>query len=137
MGEKKYENLEKKLCRELEMLEEKIKANSGEMSTQDLEKIDKIVHALKSLATYSAMKESEEYGEEGFSGAGYSGEGGNSGRRGRGANGRYVSRDGGSSFADGYSRGYSEAMSQMSMAEGGGNSGHYPMMPPYYPNRRY
>ena len=40
---------------------------------------------------------------------------------GRAMNGRYVSRDGGS-YADGYSRGYSEAMNQQ--------SGHWPM-PPY------
>lgn len=56
-----------------------------------------------------------------------------SGRRGRSSvTGRYISRDGGSSYADGYSQGYSEAMNQMN----GVNSGHYPM-PPYYPSRRY
>ena len=103
------------------MLEEKVKG-SAEMSVQDLDKIDKLVHAMKSLATYKAMKEAEGYDEGGFSG-----------RRGRAANGRYVSRDGGSSYSDGYSQGYAEAMSQMD----GGNSGHYPMMPPYYPTRRY
>lgn len=35
-----------------------------------------------------------------------------------GNNGRYVSRDGGNSYSEGFSRGYSEAMRQ---------SGHYPM----------
>jgi len=119
----KFEALEKAMCKELETLEKKL-GGMAEMSVQDLEKVDKLAHAMKSLATYKAMKEAEEYeeGEEGFSG-----------RRGRAMNGRYVSRDGGSSYSDGYSQGYAEAMSQMN----GGNSGHYPMMPPYYPNRRY
>lgn len=103
----KFENLEKAMCKELEALEHKIQG--GEMSVQDLDKVDKLAHAMKSLATYTAMKEAEEY------------EDGMSGRRGRAMNGRYVSRDGGSSYADGYSQGYSEAMHQ---------SGHYPM-PPY------
>jgi len=120
----KFEALEKAMCKELETLEQKLKG-SAEMSIQDLDKVDKLAHAMKSLATYKAMKEAEEeYGE---------GEEGFSGRRGRAANGRYVSRDGGSSYSDGYSQGYAEAMSQMN----GGNSGHYPMMPPYYPGRRY
>jgi len=115
----KFEALEKAMCKELETLEKKMNG-SAEMSIQDLDKIDKLVHAMKSLVTYKAMKEAEEdYGEED----------GMSGRRGRGMNGRYVSRDGGSSYADGYSQGYSEAMNQMV-----GNSGHYPMMyPPKYP----
>lgn len=120
----KFEALEKAMCKELETLEQKLKG-TAEMSVQDLEKVDKLAHAMKSLATYKAMKEAEEeYGE---------GEEGFSGRRGRAMNGRYVSRDGGSSYSDGYSQGYAEAMSQMN----GGNSGHYPMMPPYYPGRRY
>ena len=120
----KFEALEKAMCKELETLEQKLKG-AAEMSVQDLEKVDKLAHAMKSLATYKAMKEAEEeYGE---------GEEGFSGRRGRAMNGRFVSRDGGSSYSDGYSQGYAEAMSQMN----GGNSGHYPMMPPYYPGRRY
>lgn len=105
----KFEALEKALCHELEMLEQKI--TGGEMSVADLEKVDKLAHAMKSLATYKAMVEAEE-GYEGMSG-----------RRGRGANGRYVSRDGGNSYADGYSEGYSEGMRQ---------SGHWPMMPERY-----
>ena len=120
----KFEALEKAMCKELETLEQKLKG-TAEMSVQDLEKVDKLAHAMKSLTTYKAMKEAEEeYGE---------GEEGFSGRRGRAMNGRFVSRDGGSSYSDGYSQGYAEAMSQMN----GGNSGHYPMMPPYYPGRRY
>lgn len=98
-----FENLEKCMHKELEVFDQKIKSGT-EISTADLEKIDKLTHALKSLATYTAMKEAE---EEGYS------EGGMSGRRGRGMNGRYVSRDGGS-YADGYSQGYSEGMRQAS-----------------------
>lgn len=116
MEDKKHEILEKKMCKELELLEAKYENNPGEMTIQDVDKIDKLYHALKCKATYDAMKEAEEY-EGGFSGA-----------RGRSpVTGRYVSRDGGASYADGYSHGYSEAMSQM--------SGHYPMMYPPRENR--
>lgn len=96
----KFEALEKSLCMELEAIEQKLKGGT-EMSTADLDKVDKLAHAMKSLATYKAMVEAEE---------GYSEENGMSGRRGRGMNGRYVSREGGNSYAEGYSRGYSEAM---------------------------
>ena len=82
-----------------------------EMTDKDLERADKLAHAMKSLATYKAMKEAEEEYDEGNM----------SGYRGRGRNGRYVSREGATSYADGYSRGYSEAMRQ---------SGHYPMPMP-------
>ena len=41
--------------RELDNLEEKY-SGGAQMSTQDLDVIDKMVHALKSLATYEAMK---------------------------------------------------------------------------------
>lgn len=91
----KFEALEKKMCQELETLEQKMKGGS-DMTMQDLEKVDKLSHALKSLATYRAMCEAEEYGE------------GMSGRRGRGSNGRYMSMDEGPRSYD------------------GGYSGHYP-----------
>ena len=105
----KFEALEKEMCKELEAIEQKMKSGT-EMSETDLKRVDMLTHAMKSLATYKAMKEAEEYDMEG-----------SSGRRGRGMNGRFVSRDGGSSYADGYSRGYAEAMQQ---------SGHWPA--PYY-----
>ena len=111
----KFEALEKAMCKELEALEHKMQGGA-EMSVQDLEKIDKLTHAMKSLATYVAMKESEEYAENAISG-----------RRGRGMNGRYISRDEGS-YSDGYSRGYSEAMMNQ-------QSGHFPGV--FYPERRY
>ena len=122
---KRYENLEEAMCKELEMIQARYAQNPAmEMSIQDLEKVDKLYHALKSMATYNAMKEAEEYEQDGFSG-----------RRGRAANGRYVSRDASPdrSYADGYSEGYSEAMKEMN----GGNSGHYPMMGGYNPPRRW
>ena len=101
----KFEALEKTMCMELEALEQKMKSGT-EMSTNDLEKVDKLTHAMKSLATYKAMKEAEEYGQEE----------GMSGRRGRSpSTGRYVSRDGGNSYAEGYSQGYSEGMRQSMM----------------------
>lgn len=121
--EGKHDILEQKLCREIEILEQKYQNMAGEMSVQDVDKLDKLYHTLKSKATYDAMKEAEE--EYGY-------EDGMSGRRGRASNGRYVSRDSGASYEAGYSQGYSEAMSQMN----GGNSGHYPMYPgggPRYP----
>jgi hypothetical protein len=111
-GMKNHELLEQKLCKEIELIESKYMNNAGEMSVQDVEKLDKIYHTLKSMATYNAMKEAEGYDE------------GMSGRRGRGADGRYVSRDSGASYNEGYERGYSEAMN---------HSGHYPMM--HYPTR--
>lgn len=107
----KFEVFEKALCRELDILEQKFRGGA-EMNPQDLDRLDKISHAMKSLETYKAMKEAEEYGRS---------EDGMSGRRGRGTDGRYVSRDGGRSYADGYSQGYAAAMSQM--------SGHYPYPP--------
>ena len=55
---KRYMNLESKLCRELEMLEEKYR-NGQEMSEGDLRRIDLLAHAMKSLATFVAMKEAE------------------------------------------------------------------------------
>lgn len=120
MGYNKHEILEQKMCKELESIEERLRGGN-EMSMQDLEKVDKLYHALKSKATYDAMKEAEEYEGQGMSGY-----------RGRSATtGRYVSRDSGESqsYAEGYSQGYSEAMNQMN-----GGSGHYPMMgyPPYH-----
>ena len=59
----RHEILEQKMCKELDTIEEKYRGG-GDMSTQDLDKIDKLVHALKSLATYRAMKEAEEYSED-------------------------------------------------------------------------
>lgn len=91
--EGKHDILEQKMCKEIELIESKYQANPQmEMSIQDLDKLDKLYHALKSKATYEAMKDAEDYEMTGYSG-----------RRGR------VPMSG-NSYADGYSRGYSEAM---------------------------
>ncbi len=117
-----HETLLKHVCREIEQLTEQIQKN-GSMSSQDLDKLDKMYHLKKSMLTCKAMEDAEDY------------EDGVPGRRGRSPmTGRYVSRDNGNSYADGYSQGYSEAMSQMNYNNG--NSGHYPMSP-YPPSRHW
>ena len=83
----KFEDLERAMCKELEAIEQKVKGGK-EMTDMDLDRADKLAHAMKSLATYKAMKDAEEY------------ETGMSGGRGHGMYGRYVSRD------DGYSGHY-------------------------------
>ena len=105
----RYEHLDKALCKELEKLNKKFTADI-EPTEQEVERADKLYHALKSAETYYAMKDAEEEEEEEMKG-GYSGEG-HSMRRGRsyadgmsGARyrsprtGRYMSRD----MGDGYS----------------------------------
>lgn len=106
---KHYENLEEAMCKELEMLDKKYAAEAGEMSVGDVEKADKLYHALKSAATYHAMKDAEEWEDDeeddasgngrNYRGRGYGGRymggyaGGRSYRRGRDSMGRYTSRD--------------------------------------------
>lgn len=51
-----FENLEKTMCKELETLERKYQSGA-EMAVADLDKIDKLAHALKSLSAYIAMKD--------------------------------------------------------------------------------
>lgn len=112
---KHYENLEKAMCRELEMLDKKYGGETKEMNPQDVERADVLYHALKSAATYHAMKDADEWDEE-ESGARMR-DGRSYARRGRDSMGRYTSREGRMSYDDGY-------------------SGHYPdWMPPYYPQR--
>ena len=113
--DKRYENLEEAMRKELDKLNKKLGAESAEMSMQDLDKADKIYHALKSAETYYAMREQSMMG------------GMNSGRnnsygygsydsnpmsygRGRDSMGRYISRE------DGF-------------------SGHYPLYPMSYDMR--
>ena len=114
----KFETLEKTLCRELENIEQKARAGA-EMSIQDLDRADKLAHAMKSIATYRAMKVAEEYeSDEKMSGM--------SGYRGRALSGKFVSRDDeDQSYAEGYSRGYAEGRNQSMRM-----SGHYDS---YYP----
>ena len=98
-----------------------------------------LMSGLKDQLTAEAMMRAESHDEEM--------EDGMSGRRGRAMNGRYVSRDGGQSYAEGYSQGYNEGMRQgheggqsysdgynRGYNEGMRQSGHMPMYPgPRYP----
>ena len=107
-----YRNLESKLCRELEALEEKYRSGA-EMSEGDLRRIDLLVHSIKSIATYKAMKEAEE--AQAYSNSSYANNNSymnNSYAQNRG--GQYVNRD----------------MNQEM-------SGHYPAYQPMYDNRRW
>ena len=105
MEEMEFKNLKRVALNEARKLDSAY-ANKDEFSESDAKKYDCIMHGLKSQLTAEAMMEAEQYE--------YSNEGGMSGRRGRSPmTGRYVSRDGGNSYADGYSRGYSEAMMQL------------------------
>lgn len=127
------EIIEKQLCKELIDIAENIHKNQA-MSSQELDRLNKIYHTMKSKQTSEAMYEASEY-EGGISSMSSNNQNGNgnSGYRGRAMNGRFVSRESANnSYAEGYSRGYSEAMNQMN---NGGNSGHYPMMPYDSPRR--
>ena len=111
--EKRYENIEETLLKELEKLNKKYGSESSELSIQDLEKLDKIYHALKSAETYHAMKDQGGMSMNGMSGRSYNSYGNDapmSYGRGRDSMGRFVSRD------DGF-------------------SGHYPMYPVSYDMR--
>lgn len=105
----KFEVFEEALCKELDNIKKKI-LSGGELTDQELERMDKIAHTMKSFLSYEVMKASVDQ-EEGMSG-----------RRGRGPDGRYVSMDGGSSYAEGYSRGFMEGQAQHRMMSGANNS---------------
>lgn len=49
------------LHRELDSYDNKLMGGKAPMSSQDLDVIDKMAHALKSLATYSAMSDRKAY----------------------------------------------------------------------------
>lgn len=112
-----YEIILKQVCKEISDIAESIDKN-GNVSEQELKRLDILYHLKKDLLATWGMEHPEEYYE------------GNSGMRGRSpSTGRYVSRD--TSYTEGYSKGYSEAMNQAN-----NNSGHYPMQNPYYPDNR-
>lgn len=64
MGNYKHDLLEHKMCEEVQMIEKKYENSNGDMSIDDIKKLDLLYHALKSKATYDAMKEAEEFGQE-------------------------------------------------------------------------
>lgn len=106
-----FKNLKRVAINELKKLDASY-ANKDEFSEADSKKYDCLMHGLKCQLSSETMLESEEEYMDEYAG-------GMSGRRGRAANGRFVSREAGSSYAEGYSQGYSEGMRQ---------SGHYPPM---------
>lgn len=106
---KEFKNLKRVAQEELEQLDAKY-ASQSEFTAADAEMYKCLMMALEKQLRIEQI-EGEMYEE-------MPGEESMSGRRGRGMNGRYVSRDGGNSYSEGFSRGYSEAMRQ---------SGHYPM----------
>ena len=118
---KRYENLEKAMCRELERLDKKYGGDVNEMTAQDVERADMLLHAMKSAETYYAMAEAgEEYDSDG--GEGHSGRGNSYARFRSPRTGRYMSRE------DGWSGRY---------PGGYGYSGRYPMeyIDPYWDRR--
>lgn len=115
---KEFKNLKRIAQEELEKLDAQY-ANKSEFTAADAEMYKCLMMALEKQMRIEQIQEEMGMGEE-------EGMEGMSGRRGRSPmTGRYVSRDGGNSYADGYSQGYSEGMRQM--------SGHWPPMP--YPER--
>lgn len=111
---KEMKNLKRVAQEELEKLDAKY-ANLSEFTAADAEMYKCLMMALEKQMRIEQI-EGEMYGEE-YEMPGMSG------RRGRGTNGRYISMEGGNSYADGYSNGYSEGMRQ---------SGHWPPMPYRY-----
>lgn len=95
---KRYENIEAKLCEELDKLDKKLGSGSADLTPQDLETIDLIYHALKSQEGYFDMKRaSEEWEEEEMSMRSGRNGGGGGGRssyaRRRDSMGRFSSRE--------------------------------------------
>lgn len=95
----KFDKMIEKYEQELEAIQSKIAAGT-DITDKDLDRSDKLSHTLKSLVCYCEKKEEMQCANEP----------GMSGRRGRAANGQYISRDPGTSYAEGYSQGYSAAM---------------------------
>ena len=89
---KRYENIDKAICHELEKLDKKYAANV-EMTTQDVELIRLLRSAYLKGQTITAMEEDREWDDaDSDEGRSYRTVG-RSYRRGRDAMGRYTSRD--------------------------------------------
>lgn len=73
---KKHENLEQKLCKELDTLEDKYRSGA-ELSENDLKRLDILYHTLKNMTKYEGEKEAQEYSMRSMS---YENRGGYSGR---------------------------------------------------------
>lgn len=111
------------LMKELEKANEKIRMGGGEISSGDVEYLDKLTHAVKSVKTTIAMEEASYDDGGSYDGNSYEGSSyarGRSRYARRDSMGRY-SRDGGSYERGGrsgrYSRGYSRDDAKMEMME--------------------
>lgn len=92
---KRYDDLDKALCRELEKLNKKY-GEGGEMSQQDLDRADTLYHAMKSAETYYAMVDADGGEDESGENRSYRGGRGYSYAPYRSPRtGRYISRDDG------------------------------------------
>ena len=100
-----FKNLKRVAKEEVEKLDAAY-ANKSEFTDKDAELYKCLMSGLKDQLAVEGMMNAKEYEEEGEEMEGMSG------RRGRAMNGRFVSRDGGQSYAEGYSHGYNEAMTQ-------------------------
>lgn len=90
----KFDIIKKKLCEEIDIIGRKLETGA-EMSISDLEKIDKLAHALKNLIKANESESYEPHNDM-------------SGKM----SGHYYNRNGaytGNSFADGYNRGFADA----------------------------
>lgn len=141
-----FKNLKRVAKEEAEKLDAAY-ANKSEFTEKDAEMYKCLMSGLKDQLAVEGMMNAQEQEEE------YEETEGMSGRRGRAMNGRFVSREGGQSYAEGYSQGYNEGMKQARESEhmmrqsgmsyddgyrrgyneGMRQSGHFPM----YPNMRY
>lgn len=109
---KELKNLKRVAKEELEKLDAQY-ANKSEFTAADAEMYKCLTMALEKQMRIEQIE--KEMGEGEYEFQGMSGDdGGMSGRRGRSpSTGQYVSREGGRSYNEGYSRGYSEAMRRM------------------------
>lgn len=126
--EKRYLVLEKALCRELEILEEKYR-NGQEMNEGDIRRADLLTHTLKSMAGYTAMKQAEGYGYDNSYAYG------NRPPMNNNMNNNNMNNNMNNSYMNNMSNSYDN---RSDMSRNNDMSGHYPPDYPMYPeNRRW
>lgn len=62
MGDMRHQILEDRMCREIDLIEEKYRNNNSELAIDDLKKLDMLYHTLKSKETYDAMVDANRQG---------------------------------------------------------------------------
>ena len=105
--DRRYIMLESKLCKELELIEEKYR-NGADMSEGDLRRVDLLAHSLKCLIGYTTMKQSENHENNSSYNSSYNSYNGNSYQN--------------NSYANGYPQGHDMSRDMQRM--------------PYYPEER-